>query len=67
LLLRKGSQVTIAGHTEYFDAFFLDRISQRTNTQAARIFCAKVFVNDDDGKVKFHSDSMGGMQTAYHY
>src|SRR5690606_16906109 len=57
LLLRKRSQVTITGDAEYFHALFFNGLGKRTHAEAAGILRAKIFVDDDDGKLETHATS----------
>ena len=42
----------------------LDRLRQGPYAQARRVFGAEVFVNDDDGKTKFHGMCAGAAKQA---
>ena len=54
LLLRVLRQIVVARYAEDFQGFLLDRGCQGTDAEPRGIFRAKVLVNDDDGKAKFH-------------
>ena len=54
LLLRELRQITVTGHTQNLKALADNGIGQSTNAQARGVFGAVIFVNDDDGKAKFH-------------
>ena len=55
LLLRKLTQITIAGHPQHFKTFGLNRLSQSADAKTRRIVGAVILVNDDDGKAEFHA------------
>ncbi len=54
LLLGERAQVTVARDAEHRDAFFLDRLRQRTDAEAGGVLRAVVLVDDDDGEVETH-------------
>ena len=60
LLLGKRSQITIAGHPQHFEPFFLNRFRQGTDAKPGSILGAKIFINDDDRKVKAHAIPLKG-------
>ena len=55
LLLRELRQVAIAGDAQHLEALALDGLRQRADAQARGVLGAEVFVDDDDGKAKFHA------------
>jgi hypothetical protein len=54
LLLGKLAQVTIAGDSQHFKAFGLNGLGQRAYAQSGSVFRSEIFINNDDGKSKFH-------------
>src|SRR5665647_469514 len=62
LLLRKRSQVAIAGDAKNLNAFIFDGFGQHTDAQPRGVFGAEIFVNDDYGETEFHG---GLLKVAY--
>jgi hypothetical protein len=54
LLLRKAGEVTVAGCTDDFHAFRLDRLGQCTDAEAGGVLGTEVLVDDDDREAETH-------------
>ncbi len=54
LLLRKLGKIVITRDSQYLDALFLDGVCQGANAETRCVLGAEIFVNNDNGKTKFH-------------
>jgi hypothetical protein len=58
LLLGEGGEVAVAGDAQHVHALLLDGVGQRSDAQARGVLGTKVLVDDDDGKVETHGNSV---------
>ena len=57
-MLCEGCQVAVTGETSDVHALFLNRFGKVTNTRTRDVLGAEIFVNNDDGKTKFHPQTL---------
>ncbi|MNT14328.1 hypothetical protein D3C72_1493290 [compost metagenome] len=58
LLLGELREIAIAGHAQYLEALFLDRMGEVADAQTGGVLRAEILVDDDDGKAKFHGQCL---------